>query len=129
MSKNIEQFNDIFPAEYIEPQYSSFNLYYIVAIIAIIIVTIAVYFALKKRVQKSVNSTLEDLKVLDFSSNINKDKLYKFTILAKKYTQNREDKELDYILKTISKYKYQKNNPKIDENIVKQIESYIKNAT
>lgn len=127
MSSQLQQFNDIFPAEHIEPQSISIDLYYIVA--TIIIVMIIIYFKVTKRVKKSDNTILEELKSLDFSSNITKDKLYKFTILAKKYTKNREDRELKSILELIYRYKYRKNSPKIDEKTLNLIKRYIKNAS
>ncbi len=121
---NLNRLKDIYPLESLsKPISANFTSTIILATIMIIITVVLVKLAIKKE-KKIEEITLKDI---DFSKDITKEKLYKFTKIAKKSVKTKKQKEqLEELLKSIEKFKYKKETPDIDKDTIENIKRYIK---
>ena len=126
MNSAITSFKDIYPIEKFTPS-SSYSYIFYIAFALFIIALIFIIFKMRKK--RQIDQNIKALKELDFSSNITKEKLYKFTILAKKTLNNELESRLNEILQEIEPYKYKKSSPKIEQKSIDKIKRYIEDAT
>ena len=109
------------PIKDIKPNVEIVDYYFLAFIVLMVISIIAVIiFLLKRKKTKKFNL----LKDLDF--NDAKKTAYDFTLLARNFVNENNQKEYEEIVKMLEKYKYKKEVPPLDNEVKEKIISFLK---
>jgi len=109
--------------------YSFYYLLLIVAVALFLLFLAAVWIYRRKSMHKMPQKraeALRQLKKIDFTDT--KQCVYDFTRLAHYAATERLGAQLDAILKDLERYKFKKEVPKIDKEVVKKMKSFIREA-
>ncbi|OPX26339.1 MAG: hypothetical protein DRG11_05680 [Epsilonproteobacteria bacterium] len=121
---SLENLRDIKDFEYLA---ISWHIYLtigsIVLLFLITIVAIVLYKKRKKKTQNIIQKATTLLKHLSFDAD-DKKLIYSFTIYSK-IISNKQDENLNSILKLLQPYKYKKQNLKLSEDIKTKMKKYI----
>jgi len=121
----LSQLKDIMPDSEI---YTNLLLPVIVLLlILMLIVVLYLYRHNKKKPQPTPQEeALQHLQALDWQGEIDRERLYQFTLHTRTYLNGREDPEFESIQQSLQPYKYHPDAPLADRTVIETIECYIR---
>lgn len=126
MNDNLSQLKDIKPYEYIDinliPYYIGIGL---VLLFVIIFVALYIFLIYKNKKPTKRQLAIKYLKDIDLNRDM-KDIAYDFTLYAYECLNPKYEDEYQNIVDKLEIYKYKKDIPDIDNDIIEDIKGYIK---
>lgn len=121
----LEQLKDIKPIEIIT---IDFEFYFIVITLLILLFVGLLYFFTMRKKKKITKEQIarQNLKELDLKTNNSKDIAYKFTLYGNACIQEHFRDEFFQIVIQLEQYKYKKEVANIDDDLISQMQEYIK---
>ncbi len=105
-----------------------FSIYFIAISIGIILFSIVLYLSMRKKIKKLTKKQIakQYLKQLDFDKLSSKQIAYDFTLYGYDCVEEHYKDEFQKIVSQLAPYKYKKDVPQIDFDLIDQMKDYIK---
>lgn len=120
----LSQFKDIMPS--IEIPINPFP--WIVGLLAVAVLMLLLLHRYKRPSSSPTPQTmaLQHLQALNLQGAVDKEMLYRFTLLARTYLDGREDPDFEKIQQALLPHKYHPHTAPVEKELIEEIRSYIR---